>query len=233
MDVVPDGVEAACYRYQRIPEGVAHPDSEYGVFLSECLAGLYAAALPASCAPPYGELEYAAEQGDKSYADKGEHVAAAVYDGSCAHKYGQCQGYAPQIETQVYHGCQPIMEPGHEPAYRPCCQAGQDEQRKYLGQYAAECGYERYSGLRIEQRYGERYHNRYCHIDDYGVHDHLCHITTQFAGNHCACRGGGTYHAEHACLKENPVTEYPYGCSGIAVHGPYYREAENQEDGDL
>ena len=127
VDVVPNGVEAARYRYQRVPEGVAHPDSENGVFLAECLAGFDTAAVPASGTSSYSELEYAAEQGDKGYAGECEYAAAAVYDGTGAHQDGQCQGYAPEIETQVYLGCNPMVEARHDPTDCPGGKAGEYE----------------------------------------------------------------------------------------------------------
>ena len=104
------------------------------------------------------------------------------------------------------------MEPGHEPAYGPCGEAGQYEQREDLGQYAAECSEEGYTGLRIEQRYCERHHNGYCQIDYDGVHYDLCHITSQLACNDCARCCGGADHAEHGGFKQYPVAQDPRRC---------------------
>lgn len=99
--VVPDCVEPAGNRYQRVPEGISHPDAEYGVLLTEGLAGLDAAAAFAAYAPSYPELECAAYQGYQCYADQGPDAAAAVYDGAGAHQDGQGQGNAPQVEAHV------------------------------------------------------------------------------------------------------------------------------------
>ena len=156
---MPDSVEAARYRYQRVPEGVTHPDAEHGVLLSECLAGFDAAAVPASGTSADGELEDAAKHGYKGDADKGKYVAAAVYDGAGAHKDGECKRYAPQVETQIDLGCNPMVEPWHYPADGPCGKAGEYKQREYLGKDAAECGNEGYSGLRIQQGDGQGYQN--------------------------------------------------------------------------
>ena len=119
MDVVPDGVEAAGYRDQRVPECVTHPDSEHGVFLTHGLAGLDAAAVSASGAASYGELEDAAEHGDKGNAYQSDNAASAMYDGSGTHEYGKCKSKTPQVKAQVYFGGNPIVESRHEPAYRP------------------------------------------------------------------------------------------------------------------
>ena len=121
------------------------------------------------------------------------------------------------------------MEAGQEPAYGPRGETGQYEQREYLGQDAAESGYECDAGLRIEQGHGERNYDRYRQVDYYGVHDHLCHVTSQLAGDHSACGGCGTYHTEHGSLKEYAVTQYPGGKCGLAVHGPDHCQREQQE----
>ena len=117
---MPYCIEAACYRNQRVPEGISHPDAEYRVLLAERLAGFDSAAGPATGQSSYGELEYAACHGDKGYADKGYYAAAAVHDGTCAHENGQRECHAPKVETQVYLGGDPLMETWHKPAYGPC-----------------------------------------------------------------------------------------------------------------
>ena len=226
---MPDGVEAACYRYKRVPEGVTHPDSEHCVLLAECLTGFDAAAVPASGTSAYCELEYAAQHGDNGNADKGEYVAAAVDDGAGAHKDGKRKRYAPQVETQIDFGGNPMVEPWHYPADGPCGKAGEYKQREYLGKDAAECGNEGYSGLRIQQGDGQGYQNRYRQVDDYGVHYHLRHITSQLSGYDRACSGCRAYHAEHSGLKQYAVPQYPGGRGRCAVHCPYYREAQGKE----
>ena len=117
------------------------------------------------------------------------------------------------------------MESRHEPAHRPCGKAGEYQEREYLGQDTPECCDECDAGLRVEQRYCERNHNGYCKVDDYGVHNHLSHVTSQLAGYNCACGGGGAYHAEHGRLKQDAVPQYP-GCGGgVAVHGQDHGKA--------
>ena len=101
VNIVPDCVESACNRYKRVPEGISHPDAEYGVLLAEGLAGFDAAATFTAYAPSYPELECAAYQGYQSYAGQGPDAAVAVYDGAGAHQDGQGQGNAPQVEAHV------------------------------------------------------------------------------------------------------------------------------------
>ena len=121
------------------------------------------------------------------------------------------------------------MESGHEPAYCPGGKARQYKQWKYFCQNARERRDEGDSCLRIKQRDGKRHKYGYCQIYDYGVHDHLRHITSKFACNNCAGGGRRTNHAEHSRFKQDTVCSNPYGSRCCAVHGPDYGEAESQE----
>ena len=73
---MPDGVEAAGKGGDGTEEGVAHPDGEDGVLLSETLCAGYGLAVVLAYFAPYVELQEAGEQGGKGYEGEGLQVLA-------------------------------------------------------------------------------------------------------------------------------------------------------------
>ena len=85
---MPDGVETACNRNQRIPERVTHPDPEHGILLAQRLAGFDRTALPAAGNASGSKLDDSAEHGNQSHPNQRNETAAAVYYGAGAHENG-------------------------------------------------------------------------------------------------------------------------------------------------
>jgi hypothetical protein len=65
--IMPNRIETACYRYDRIPECVSHPNSKYRVFLPQSLTGFNAASITFSYKLSYTELKDKTEIGIKKY----------------------------------------------------------------------------------------------------------------------------------------------------------------------
>lgn len=110
VDVVPDTVEAAGDAYDRGQEGVAHPNGEDRVLLSQALRTADWASGSLADAPADPKLQYATEQGRQGDTRQYAGRRLGVVQTSGRHGYGQCERNRPQAKRQSRKGADTAVQ---------------------------------------------------------------------------------------------------------------------------
>ncbi len=227
---MPDAVKTACDSRYRGEEGVSHPYSQHGVFLSEGLGRAYGVVVFHASLSADEKLQQTAEKRYEGKTGLGEEADVAVNYRSGRYGYRKDQSHGPQVEGQVGVFPQYLDQSGEEMPSEYRGDERQEQQGKDLSENEQERVERRQVGMRVYKRHEGGYEHCGRKVYQYDIGCKVCGLSAELLGYHCRgrCRGADeAYHRtfEHySCLIAGEDYEQGrYGHEAEGLEGKQYQ----------
>lgn len=202
--VVPDAVKTADHGSDGRKKGIAHPDGQHRILLSQGLPAGDSVPVKPAYLSAHIKLQNTAEQRNghqPQFRGEGNLAVhnAAGRDGSRQH---QCN--SPKIKGKLLIMRQHKMQPGKKMPDQHCGNQRQKQQREDLAENQRRGSEQSHAGMGVYKRNQGRNQQSRGQIDQYGVSGDMGHIAPQFFGDDRSCCGRGANQAEHGPFKHHP-----------------------------